>query len=427
MQTHTHRFPGIVSSAHRFEVPLDHGSVDGQTIEVFARELVAADRTEEGLPYLVYIQGGPGFESPRPARKTGWIGRALDEFRVLLVDQRGTGRSTPVGARSLAVFSSPAAQAEYLTHFRADAIVQDLEFIRKALLGPDEKWTILGQSFGGFCALNYLSVAPHGLKAALFTGGLPPISGHADRVYEATYARVLTRNERYFARYPEDQRRLDALADYLRTHEVDLPSGTRLTVRVLQQLGMKLGAHDGAESLHYLLEAPFIEGPTGPELSFRFLRDVENALSFDTNPIYAILHESIYCQNEASNWSAHRVGEDHGIIDGTPFRFTGEMVYPWMFEDYVQLRPLAAAAELLAQKTDWPPLYDAARLAENTVPCAAAIYDDDMYVERTLSVETADATGHMRTWITNEFEHNGLRADGPRIFEYLLELVRGMR
>ena len=274
MQSQTHRFPGLITTSHRFDMPLDHDHPHGENIEVFAREIVAADRADDPLPYLVYIQGGPGFESPRPTRKTGWIGRALDEFRVLLVDQRGTGRSTPVCARSLAVFSSPEAQAEYLAHFRADAIVQDLEVIRKVLVGPSKKWTILGQSFGGFCALNYLSTAPEGLEAALFTGGLPPISGHADRVYEATYDRVLKRNERYFARYPEDQERLNALADYLRNHDITLPSGTRLTARVLQQLGMKLGAHDGAESLHYLLESPFIQGPDGPELSC-FLRAVE--------------------------------------------------------------------------------------------------------------------------------------------------------
>ena len=98
------------------------------------------------------------------------------------------------------------------------------------------------------------------------------------------------------------------------------------------------------------------------------------------------------------------------------------MVYPWMFEDYVALRPLAELAELLAcDKNDWPALYDLERLAHNTVPCAAAIYDEDMYVERK-SLSSDREHGNMRTWVTNEFEHNGLRADGPRIFEYLLDL-----
>ena len=30
----------------------------------------------------------------------------------------------------------------------------------------DGRWTILGQSFGGFCALTYLSIAPEGERAA---------------------------------------------------------------------------------------------------------------------------------------------------------------------------------------------------------------------------------------------------------------------
>ena len=56
-------------------------------------------------PFLVYLQGGPGFEAPRPTgspRGPGWLDRALQDFRVLLLDQRGTGRSTPVGGRRAA-------------------------------------------------------------------------------------------------------------------------------------------------------------------------------------------------------------------------------------------------------------------------------------------------------------------------------------
>lgn len=48
---------------------------------------------------------------------------------------------------------------------RADSIVFDAELIRKALVPLDNtqgKWSILGQSFGGFCAFTYLSLAPEG-------------------------------------------------------------------------------------------------------------------------------------------------------------------------------------------------------------------------------------------------------------------------
>ena len=55
------------------------------------------------------------------------MARAIKDYRVLLLDQRGTGRSTPVGEIPGA---TPEEQAEYLTHFRADCIVRDAELIR---------------------------------------------------------------------------------------------------------------------------------------------------------------------------------------------------------------------------------------------------------------------------------------------------------
>ena len=60
-----------------------------------------------------------------------------------------------------------------------------------------------------------------------------------------------------------------------------------------------------------------------------------------------------------------------------------------MFGDYGELQPLREAAELLAAETDWPVLYDVEKLAHNPVPGAAAVYYDDMYVERSFSEETA--------------------------------------
>jgi hypothetical protein len=103
---------------------------------------------------------------------------------------------------------------------------------------------------------------------------------------------------------------------------------------------------------------------------------------------------------------------------------TGEHVYPWMFEDYAALAPLRQAAELLAEQ-DWPHLYDPQTLAHNDVPCAAVIYAEDMYVERSFSEETASKIRGLRPWITNEYQHNGLRVDGGRILGRLLDLARG--
>jgi hypothetical protein len=107
-----------------------------------------------------------------------------------------------------------------------------------------------------------------------------------------------------------------------------------------------------------------------------------------------------------------------------PELLTGEHVFPWMFEDVGGLGPMREAADLLADH-DWPPLYDAQTLAANEVPAAAVIYADDPYVEREFSEETARRIRGLRPWVTNEYEHNGLRAEGARILGRLIDLARG--
>ncbi|MDQ6818402.1 MAG: alpha/beta fold hydrolase, partial [Actinomycetota bacterium] len=339
---------GLVLVEHSFALPLDHRDESGPQIPVFAREV--ADPDGRDRPFLVYLQGGPGFEAPRPTGNPsapGWLACALSEFRVLLLDQRGTGRSAPVGALDGLTGEQ---QAEYLSHFRADSIVRDAEEIRRAL--GLEKWSVLGQSFGGFCATTYLSLAPEGLREVLITGGLPPIRRSPDEVYAKTYARVLERNRRYFARYPEDRTRLAALRDRIEDHEVRLPEGDRLTWRRLRQLGSMLGMSDGAEHLHYILELP----PESPA----FGHDVENGLGFARNPIYAILHEACYGDGCATRWAAHRMLPERFEAEGL---LTGEHVFPWMFEDYGALAPLREAADLLAER-EWGALYDPAALPQ---------------------------------------------------------------
>jgi pimeloyl-ACP methyl ester carboxylesterase len=401
--------PGLYVAEHTFDVPLDHSEPAGETISVFAREV--ADPEGRQRPWLVFLQGGPGFESPRPAQRPvdpAWLERALSDYRVLLLDQRGTGRSTPVGALP---GRSASEQAEYLAHFRADSIVRDAEVIRAGLgAGP---WSVLGQSFGGLCVTTYLSQAPEGLREAFITGGLPPMGNRTDEVYARTYARVRERNRRYLARYPEDARRLAELRDRLEGSDVRLPGGDRLSWRRFAQVGSMLGMSDGAARLHYVVELPF-DSPG-------FLHDVDAILGFPRNPIYAILHEACWADGGATNWSAHRTLPDD-FRDGT--LLTGEHVFPWMFEEYSALAPLGEAAELLARR-EWPRLYDPDVLAVNEVPAAAAIYAEDMYVERVFSEETAARVGNLSAWLTSEYDHNGLRVDGERILGRLIDLARG--
>jgi pimeloyl-ACP methyl ester carboxylesterase len=427
MNQSIHVIPGLVLKAHQFEVPLNYAKPNDLKIKVFAREVIAPGKENDAQPYLVFFQGGPGSGSPRPAGNSGWIKRALKDFRVLLLDQRGTGLSSPITAQTMQRFTSPEAQADYIQYFRADNIVRDAEFIRKALIG-DKPWSILGQSFGGFCSMNYLSTAPEGLKEVLITGGIPSLTRATDDVYRNTYPRVKAKNDRYYARYPDDVARVRDIVKHLIDYEVRLPGGARLTARRFMQLGMAFGMSDGYEPLHYLIEEAFVDGMNDREINWNFLKTIEHEQFLETHPLYALLQEGCYTQCAASNWSADRImreyPEFHLNTEG-PLLFTGEMIYPSMFDEFPQLKPLKPAAEILAKKSDWPMLYDVARLRNNRLPIAAAVYYDDMYVPREFSEETAQIVPNMKLWVTNKYEHNGLRADGEVVLDRLLKMARG--
>lgn len=413
---------GVRYTPHYFQVPLDYADELKGNIEVFARELSLASDGDSKKPWLVYFQGGPGFPSPRQNGHHGWIRRALQEYRVLLLDQRGTGNSSVISHQTLAHLC-PVKQTDYLAHFRADNIVRDAEFIRQQF--GVKQWAILGQSFGGFCSLTYLSLFPESLSRSYITGGVPSVSRHPDDVYRATFKRTMEKNQAFFAQFPNAQQLCQHIADHLVENEEFLPNGQRFTVEQFQQIGINFGMSDTFLPTYYALENAFVEVNGKPQLRYEFLNSMLIEQGFQTNPIYAILHESIYCQGFASNWSAHRVRQEHDEFNyqsGKPFYFTGEMVFPWMFEQYNNLKSLQQAAELLAKKESWSPLYDAEQLSNNKVPVSCAVYADDMFVEMDISRETLALIPNSKAWITNEYEHNGLRADGEKILDRLIAM-----
>lgn len=406
----TVRLAGLELIEHEVTVPLDHAHLDGEQITVFAREV--ADPDGRDRPVLLFLQGGPGGESPRPVPATetpGWLFRAVRDYRVMLLDQRGTGRSSPVGELT---GLSPGEQADRLARFRADAIVADAEMLR-AHLGID-RWSLLGQSFGGFCALRYLSEAPDVVREALFTGGVPPVARPVDDVYAATWQRMLAANRRYHERYPADLDRLRALLDLADDGSLRLLDGEPVSARRLRTIGSGLGMSDGAEQLHYVLERD--------PASLTFRHELAALMPFRAEvPIYALLNEAGYADGGATSWSAQRTMPDEFRDDET--LLFGEHVFSWTFEDDTRLAPLAEVAELLASR-EWPTLYDAEVLRSVDVPCAAAVYAEDPYVERTFSEETAETMPSMKTWVTDTHLHNGLRADGARILDRLLDMTR---
>ena len=110
---------------------------------------------------------------------------------------------------------------------------------------------------------------------------------------------MLDKNRRYFERYPGDRERLVKIVEQLATTKVRLPGGDRLTPERLQVVGIEFGMAEGFERVHYLVEQAFFEDADRPVFSDAFLHGVEAVTSFHGEPLFAALHEPIYCQGTA--------------------------------------------------------------------------------------------------------------------------------
>lgn len=431
LEQRTHLVPGKLKiTEHFFEVPRDYTKPSAGTLKLFARSARKAERPADNsdpedkkrskLPWLVYLQGGPGFECRSP-QNNAWTNTILDKgYQLLCLDQRGTGLSTPVTASTLGLRGNDPVQANYLKSFRADSIVKDCEAIRKALTADypaeKQKWTVMGQSFGGFCATTYLSFYPEGLKEVFIFGGLPPMVNGPDEVYERLYKKVIQRNEAYYQKYPEDVDRVKKIVTLLQKFgdsTVRLLSEGSLSARRFQQLGLRFGAHGGIDTVHELVLRASSDLSQFGHLTRGTLSSIEQSLSFDENILYSVLHEPIYCQGTASNWSAERIIQKYpefSLSKDGPIYFTGEMMYPFMLNAYSELRKVKAPAELIASSSDWPSLYSLPQLAQNTVPAYAAVYIDDMYVDFDFSMDTAGRIKGCKTFVTNAMYHDAVRS-----------------
>ena len=213
LSSRSHLIPGRVKVTEWFfEVPKNHSNPGDGTIRLFARsgEKISkpadSSKDKKQLPYLLYLQGGPGFGCGPSF--DGMYSTMLDKgYKVLLLDQRGTGMSHTLTADLLRGVGDSRRQVDYLKLFRADSIVKDAEAVREALTAdyPAEKkkWSIFGQSFGGFCSVNYLSRFQEGLAEVFTTGGLPPLIKQPDALYEKLCRRMIKRSREYYEKFPE--------------------------------------------------------------------------------------------------------------------------------------------------------------------------------------------------------------------------------
>ena len=439
----TYYLPGLHVEDHSVEVPLDWRGHDpaqvaadglpaGERLSLFYRVVCSAENAGRDLPLLVFFQGGPGGQGPRPTslESEGWIAEAVKHFRVVLPDQRGTGRSSRVSRHALAARGGAREQAEFLKRLLAPSIVRDFEYLRLTEFGG-RRWSALAQSYGGWILLSYLSFFPEGISACFACGAIPHLPASAREVYAHTFPRMVAKTRAYYARYPQDEERVAAIADRLASGDVRLPDGSPLTARRLQALGSGLGMKPAPERLHNLFDTAFEAGDGSaaafrakPQLTDAFLMGALQSLTQAASPLYWTLQELIYADgtlDEPIRWAAAQeyASRPEFSPEARPLMLVGEACFPWTFEDDPLLAPFKPAMDLLMEDTEFDRLYDAKRLAANEVPLQAAVYFDDEYVDSGLQLDTLSRLGNSRAWVTNEFEHDGLHGDV--VFRHLFD------
>lgn len=407
MTTTSRRMQDLTIDEHTISVPLVWGDdTDSRTIDVHASVVTRQDGQD--LPYLLFLQGGPGFEAPAPFHAPSgpsWLDAALKRFRVVMLDQRGTGKSTPVGDDTLR--EGAAALAERLTHLRAPSIVRDAEAMREHL--GARTWSTLGQSFGGFTILSYLSTDAERLDEVYFTGGLSSIGRDPREVYALTYDKMRTASQRYWQRFPQQRDAMRVLVDLAAAGRIVLPDGEVVSVSRLRSIGSLLGSNDGWQSLWALLD----KDPASN--AFRY--DLAAALPFEgRNPLYYVVHESCYADGATTNWAAQRAEPADFVAD--PTLLTGEHARREWADTVPAFQPWREVVDLVAA-VEWPRLYDPEAIAASGARGAAAVYVNDVYVPMEFSLETAGLLPDLHTWVTSEQEHSGLRSDDvlPRLFD----------
>ena len=171
-------------------VPENHWQPERRRIDLYFAVFPATGGPRESDPVLVLL-GGPGDAA---SRRLAGLARAHASLNVrrdlVLVDQRGTGRSSALNCflgsdddlqsymnefmplSSVRDCLTSLRQGADLARYRTVDFVQDLEVLRKSL--GVARWNVHGSSYGTRVALQYMARHPDAIRSAVLLGAVPP-------------------------------------------------------------------------------------------------------------------------------------------------------------------------------------------------------------------------------------------------------------
>jgi len=233
-------FGRVQAYCGRLTVPADRDNPDDASIDLFVAR-VPALKPNPAADAFTIINGGPGASSvDLYVDMPGAFAAVLLERDILLVDQRGTGRSTPLECETdeqpIAEFDPEAVEAatvRCLATLSADPrpyttsiAVQDLEAARSALGYP--QLNLYGVSYGTRVAQHYLRRHPDAVRSMVLDGVTPPdqalgpdIAGNAQAALDRLFARCQA-DPACRTRFPDPAAQFARLADRLRSTAVEL-------------------------------------------------------------------------------------------------------------------------------------------------------------------------------------------------------------
>ena len=161
--------PLLKEHSFEFGKPLTKGSMAGKRHSV----RVGCYGNPNGIPVAV-IHGGPGGGCADIYTQVFPPGK----FYIIMIDQRGAGRSTPSAQDCLC-------ETGELEGNNTDALIEDMEMIRKRLLGEKGRWNLFGGSWGPTLILLYAERYPQHVDVLVLRGVWLGDPEDMDRLFEA--------------------------------------------------------------------------------------------------------------------------------------------------------------------------------------------------------------------------------------------------